>query len=121
MLKGRLCKILAVSLAMTLAGLSLHAQDGAYTGFTPYSIFGIGDIYTQGSAYNKGMGGVGIATRNKRYINYLNPASITARDSLAFMADMSVNQSNRYFRQGDMSSANNTFNVNSITISVPLF
>ena len=106
---------------MTLAGLSLHAQDGAYTGFTPYSIFGIGDIFTQGSAYNKGMGGVGIATRNKRYINYLNPASITARDSLAFMADMSVNQSNRYFRQGDMSSANNTFNVNSITISVPLF
>ena len=78
MLKGRLCKILAVSLAMTLAGLSLHAQDGAYTGFTPYSIFGIGDIFTQGSAYNKGMGGVGIATRNKRYINYLNPASITA-------------------------------------------
>ncbi|MBR4568716.1 MAG: hypothetical protein IKO24_03105 [Bacteroidales bacterium] len=121
MLKGRLCKILAVSLAMTLAGLSLHAQDGAYTGFTPYSIFGIGDIFTQGSAYNKGMGGVGIATRNKRYINYLNPASITARDSLAFMADMSVNQSNRYFRQGDMSSAINTFNVNSITISVPLF
>ena len=121
MLKGRLCKILAVSLAMTLAGLSLHAQDGAYTGFTPYSIFGIGDIFTQGSAYNKGMGGVGIATRNKRYINYLNPASITARDSLSFMADMSVNQSNRYFRQGDMSSANNTFNVNSITISVPLF
>ena len=121
MLKGRLCKILAVSLAMTLAGLSLHAQDGAYTGFTPYSIFGVGDIFTQGSAYNKSMGGVGIATRNRRYINYLNPASITARDSLAFMADMSVSQDNRYFRQGDMTSANNTFNVNSITISVPLF
>ena len=121
MLKGRLCKILAVSLAMTLAGLSLHAQDGAYTGFTPYSIFGIGDIFTQGSAYNKSMGGVGIATRNRRYINYLNPASITARDSLAFMADMSVTQDNRYFRQGDNTSGNNTFNINSVTISVPLF
>ena len=120
MLKGRLCKILAVSLAMTLAGLSMHAQDGAYTGFTPYSVFGIGDIFTQGSAYNKSMGGVGIATRNRRYINYLNPASITARDSLAFMADMSVTQDNRYFRQGDNTSGNNTFNINSVTISVPL-
>ena len=120
MLKGRLCKILAVSLAMTLAGLSLHAQDGAYTGFTPYSIFGVGDIFTQGSAYNKSMGGVGIATRNRRYINYLNPAAITARDSLAFMADMSVSQANRYFQQGDLGSAYNTFNINSIVMSFPI-
>ena len=121
MLKGRLFKILAVSFAMTFAGLSLHAQEGAYTGYTPYSIFGMGDIFTQGSAYNKSMGGVGIATRNRRYINYLNPASITARDSLSFMADMSVSQDNRYFRQGDITTGNNTFNLNSITISVPLF
>ena len=88
MLKGRLCKILAVSLAMTLAGLSLHAQDGAYTGFTPHFIFGIGDIFTQGSAYNKSMGGVGIATRNRRYINYLNPAAVTFKENIG--ADGSV-------------------------------
>ena len=121
MLKGRLSKILAVFLAMTLAGSSLYAQDGAYTGFTPYSIFGIGDIFTQGSAYNKSMGGVGIATRNRRYINYLNPAAVTARDSLAFMADMSVSQSNKFLSQGDINSGSNTFNVNSITISFPIY
>jgi hypothetical protein len=120
MLKGRLSKIMAVCFVALSAGLSLRAQDGAYTGFTPYSIFGIGDIYTQGSAYNKGMGGVGIATRNRRFINYLNPASVTARDSLSFMADMSVMQNNKYFHQGDKSSLNNTFNVNNITISFPL-
>lgn len=106
---------------MLVAGVSLHAQDGANTGFTPYSIFGIGDVFTQGSAYNKSMGGVGIATRNRRYINYLNPAAVTARDSLSFMADMSVSQNNRYFAQGDNSSANNTFNVNSITLSFPIY
>ena len=121
MLKGRLSKILAVSLAMILAGSSMYAQDGAYTGFTPYSIFGIGDIFTQGSAYNKSMGGVGIATRNRRYINYLNPAAVTARDSLAFMADMSVSQSNKFFSQGDLSSGSNTFNINSITITFPIY
>lgn len=106
---------------MTLAGSSLYAQDGAYTGFTPYSIFGIGDIFTQGSAYNKSMGGVGIATRNRRYINYLNPAAVTARDSLAFMADMSVSQSNKFFSQGDLNSGSNTFNINSITITFPIY
>ena len=120
MLKGRISKILTVCFSMLAAGFSLQAQDGAYTGFTPYSIFGIGDIYTQGSAYNLGMGGIGVATRNKRQINPLNPASVTARDSLSFMAEMSVSQNNTMFRQGDKSSVNNTFNVNSITISMPI-
>ena len=120
MLKGRLSKILAVCFAALATGLSLSAQDGAYTGFTPYSIFGIGDVYTQGSAYNLGMGGVGIATRNRRLINFLNPAAVTARDSLSFMAEMSVSQNNRLFTQGDKSTVNNTFNINNITISVPI-
>lgn len=120
MLKGRFGKVLAVCFATLVAELSLYAQDGAFTGFTPYSIFGIGDIQTQGSAYNLGMGGVGIATRNKRLINYVNPASITARDSLAFMADMSVTQKNTLFTQGDKSSVNNTFNIKNIAITFPI-
>ena len=120
MLKGRLSKILAVCLSLLAAGVSLQAQDGAYTGFTPYSIFGIGDIYTQGAAYNAGMGGVGIATRNRRLINTLNPAAVTARDSLSFMAEMSLSQDNTLFKQGDKSTVNNTFNINNLTISVPL-
>ena len=101
MLKGRFSKIVAVLLAMILAGQSLCAQDGAFTGFTPYSIFGAGDVLTQGSAFNKGMGGVGIATRNKRFINYLNPAAVTARDSISFMAEMSVFENNRLFGLGN--------------------
>ena len=120
MLKGRFSKIVAVLLAMILAGQSLCAQDGAFTGFTPYSIFGAGDVLTQGSAFNKGMGGVGIATRNKRFINYLNPAAVTARDSISFMAEMSVFENNRLFAQNGHTSGNNTFNVNNITISFPI-
>ena len=120
MLKGKFSKIVAVLLAMILAGQSLCAQDGAFTGFTPYSIFGAGDVLTQGSAFNKGMGGVGIATRNKRFINYLNPAAVTARDSISFMAEMSVFENNRLFAQNGHTSGNNTFNVNNITISFPI-
>ena len=57
------------------------------------------------------MGGVGIATRNNRYINYLNPAAVTARDSLSFMADFGLQQSNNIYKQGDIKSAHNTFNI----------
>lgn len=101
--------------------LSALAQDGAYGAYTPYSIFGIGELHKEGTAYNKSMGGVGIATRNNRFINYLNPASITARDSLSFMADIGVSQKNTIYQQGNMKSGNNTFNIYNCIISFPVY
>ena len=120
MFKKTFSKIILIS-AMFFAGLSVYAQDGAYTGFTPYSIFGIGDIQHQGSAYHKGMGGVGIATRNVRYANYMNPAAVTARDSLHFIADMSISNENKVFAQGDNKSASNVFNIGNIALSFPIY
>ena len=95
-----------------LCGTTLFAQSGAYSGFTPYSVFGIGDIAKDGSAYNRSMGGVGIATRNNRFINSMNPASVTAKDSLSFMADFGLTQNNTLYKQSGVKSGNNTFNIN---------
>ena len=120
MLKSVFNKILAVAVVFT-AGISAFAQSGAYTGYSPYTVFALGDIMTQGSAYNKGMGGVGIATRNRRFINYLNPASITARDTLSFMVDASLYQNNRIYNQNGNKSANNTFNLNDLAMSFPIY
>ena len=112
----------AIILAATLiSAVTAYAQDGAYSGFTPYSIFAVGDLMNQGSAYHAGMAGVGVATRNKRYINYMNPAAVTARDSLSFMADMSLLQSNKVFSQNDIKSVNNTFNISSVAMSFPIY
>ncbi len=97
------------------------AQDGTYGAYSPYSIYGIGDISKEGTSYNKSMGGTGIATRNRRVINYLNPAAITARDTLSFMADFGLVQKNTYYRQGDMRSANNTFNIYNLVMSFPIY
>ena len=98
-----------------------QAQEGAHGAYSPYSIYGIGDISKEGTAFNKGMGGTGIATRNKRFINYLNPASVTARDSLSFMADFGLSQKNTVYRQGDIKSANNTFNIYDFVMSFPIY
>jgi hypothetical protein len=67
------------------------------------------------------MGGTGIATRNKRFINYLNPAAVTARDSLSFMADFGLSQKNTIYRQGDIKSGNNTFNIYDFIMSFPIY
>ena len=39
-------------------GFCVSAQDGTYGAYSPYSIYGIGDIAKEGTAYNKSMGGV---------------------------------------------------------------
>ena len=102
--------------------IEMEAQDtGAYGSYSPYTMFGIGDLSKQGTSFNKSMGGVGIATRNRRYVNYLNPASLTARDSLSFMADFGISQNNKIYRQGDMISGNNTFNIYNFVISFPIY
>ena len=120
MLKGKVDKIL-LFVVMSFCVLPLSAQDDAYNAYTPYSMFGVGDISKQGTAYNKSMGGVGIATRDKRNINILNPAAVTAREDKSFMADFGIAQGNRYYAQHDMKSSYNTFNFYDFVISFPVY
>lgn len=109
------------TLFLALCTAGAQTSEGAYSGFAPYSIFAIGDLANQGTAYNRTMGGVGIASRNNRYINPLNPAAVTARDSLAFMSDFSLYENNVVFRQNDIKSGANLFNVNDFIISFPVY
>lgn len=94
--------------------------EGSLFSYTPYSVYGIGDRNPSGNACNRGMGGVGIAMRDNTFLNMINPAAVTARDSLSFMADFSVYGENKIFAQGGMKSGSNTFNVGSLALSFPL-
>ena len=119
MLKGTI-KYILLGAALLLSSLTVKAQE-AYGAYSPYSMYGIGDLSRIGTAYNRSMGGVGIATRDKRNVNILNPAAVTERDIQSFMLDFSLAQGNRYYKQGDKHSSNNTFNVNNIVISFPIW
>jgi hypothetical protein len=113
-------KIFLLSVFLIICSVA-HAQDGTYGAYSPYSIFGVGDISKEGTAYNKSMGGVGIASRNNRFINYMNPAAVTARDSLSFMADFGLQQSNNVYKQGNIKSAHNTFNIYDFVMTFPIY
>lgn len=90
--------------------------------YTPYSVFGVGDINRPGTAFNKAMGGIGIGLRENRLINILNPAAISERDTLSFMLDFGVNQSNMYNKGvGGQTSAYNTFNMHHLIMSFPIY
>ena len=49
---------------------SLHAQDNS-----PYSRYGLGNLYPRTNAISRGMGGVSAAYRDPFSVNYNNPAS----------------------------------------------
>ena len=114
-----------VLLALAAGNFKASAQEGEYGSYAPYSIFGVGDLSGGGSAYLRSMAGAGIASRDTRYINTLNPASVTARDTLTFMVDFSLLNTNTLFKQnssaGTLSTAKNITNIGSMAISFPLF
>ena len=113
-------KIFLVSVFFIMS-VCAFAQSGTYGAYSPYSIYGIGEISKQGTAYNRSMGGVGIAARNNRFINITNPAAVTARDTLSFMADFGLTQKNTLFSQGELRSAKNTFNIYDFAMSFPIW
>ena len=114
-------------LFLTIAGFlctCFHASgqtNGSYGAYSPYSVFGLGDLSREGTAYNKSMGGVGIASNSRRFVNIMNPASVSVRDSSSFMADFGLVQKNTIFRQNDLRSGNNTFNMYNFVISFPVY
>lgn len=61
---------LAAALCSSIFSQSLHAQDNS-----PYSRYGIGNLYPRMNVINRGMGGVSAAYSDIFSINYNNPAS----------------------------------------------
>ncbi len=74
-----------------------------------YSRFGMGMLKDQTNSYNRAMGGVAQALRSGNRVNYLNPASYSAVDSLTFLFDVGMNLQRTRMVQGDYhKGVNNT-------------
>jgi hypothetical protein len=118
----RKTKLIAAFAAILFTGQFAIAQNTDALGtYTPYSVFGVGDINKGGTALNRAMGGIGVGLRDNRLINFLNPAATTERDPQSFMMDFGLSQKNIYNSSNSNSSAYNVFNMNHIVITVPLY
>ena len=113
--------VLAALLLTVPCALARTDGDGAYGGYSPYSVFGVGNLHQSGTAWNRGMGGVGIAARSNRFVNVLNPAAVTARDSLSFMSDFGLNGRVSFFSEGAKKNVNTLLNIDDFVISFPLW
>ena len=113
--------VFAVTLLMCPLYSAIGQSIDALGSYSPYSMFGVGRIAHEGTAYNHSMGGIGIGMRDNRVINFINPAAITARDTLSFMFDLGINEKNSYFNDNITKSAYNIFNVQNVAFTFPIY
>jgi hypothetical protein len=90
---------------------------------SPYSRFGLGEIQQPGFAQNLALGGTGIGLRSNYQINYLNPASYSAMDTMSFLFDFGIQGSQTTYTQNSsisgaapMESKLNNYNIHHFAI-----
>lgn len=113
--------IAAVAVLVFATSAFAQQSSGTYGSYAPYSSFGVGDIANPGSAYNGTMAGVGIANRNTRYVNTINPAAATVRDSLSVMADFSLSYKHNLISYNGKHDISDIFNITSFAVTLPIY
>ena len=96
-------RLLSLTLTM-LTVLTTWAQSNGSN--SSYSRFGLGTSNNQSQGFNRAMAGVAQGMRNGEKINYLNPASYAAIDSLTFLFDVGMG-----IQQGHIKSSGNSLNA----------
>ena len=87
-----------VFLLVAVSG-SVLAQNNTNS---PYTRYGYGQLSDIGSSNSKAMGGVAYGLRDGLVVNFANPASYTAVDSLTFIFDGAVSLQNTNFSNGTL-------------------
>ena len=123
-------------MCVTLATLTLlgveraYAQSGgAITAYSPYTMFGIGELQTIGTAQSRAMGGVGVAWRSTQVPSMANPAGYSATLQKSFLFSVGAegnflqNTQKRYSGDeyvGLAKNGKNSVNIHDIAIQFPL-
>ena len=107
--------------ALGIAALpAARAQMSSLNTFSPYTMYGLGDMAVGGSAFNRPMGGVGVAFRNPYQFNYLNPASMSAIPRQSAVFNFAGEGKNIYARNANTSTTYNTFDIHDLGLAFPL-
>lgn len=94
--------LVALSLVLSFAATTASAQDTGVN--SPFSRYGIGKLSNQAQGFNEGMAGLAYGMREGSELNFKNPASYSAIDSLTFLFDMGVSLQNGNFSTGKAST-----------------
>lgn len=111
------CKTVWVWVFCCLWGFSVQAQNEIST---PYSGYGIGILNRTSNGILDAMGGTSYAMQNPYYINFRNPASYAAFDSLSFIADIAASVYSSRLTQQQMTQRNTCAKPGYLAIGLPV-
>ncbi|MDE5708599.1 MAG: outer membrane protein transport protein [Alistipes sp.] len=121
--KNTLNRLLVAAL-LSFVPAVVSAQTSSINAFSPYTMYGIGELTTPGSLAMRSMGGAGVAMRNPGALNMLNPAAFSAVPQKSFLFGFGLEGQNFYNSQSDngvtRKSAYNTFNFHDIAFQLPV-
>ncbi|MFI3330774.1 MAG: hypothetical protein R3Y38_03130 [Rikenellaceae bacterium] len=113
--------LLAVLSVVFLAPLSLKAQDGSSVSiFSPYTIYGIGNINSGAPSFLRAMGSAGVAFGSSIKINYLNPATNSYVVPNTFLLSFGGEGGGYYLTSESAKTSSNTFNMSDIALRFPV-
>jgi len=104
-------------LLLALSWSSIMAQVNTES---PYSRFGMGELAGKGFEQNRAMGGIGLGLRNNNQINYLNPASYTAQDTLSFLFNFGIKSSFTTYETSNESKSLRNLTMDHLALGFPI-
>ena len=106
------------------------AQTSSINAYSPYSMYGSGELLTPGNVQMRSMGGIGIGLRALGQVNTQNPAAASVSPRKSFLFDFAIdgthfrNNQIKYDAEGSKShvakTAYNTINFHNLSLAFPL-
>ncbi len=100
-------------LVLTVTLWQVNAQES-----TPYSRYGLGNLFDNNNAQSAQMGGLGAAFQSGETVNYLNPASYASLQLTTFDAGFSGNFSK--IKTPTLKAKQNNFSLNYLSLFFPI-
>jgi hypothetical protein len=109
-----------ISLLLTLFSLSMIEVTAQNHLSSPYSRFGMGEMNKRMSSMNASMGGVSYAFHSPTTINFTNPASYAAFDSLSSIIDATFSYKYHSLQESTRKQSGSTINFDYLSLGFSL-
>ena len=119
--------IIAVVMLLPL-GVTAQTLTSSVNTYSPYSMYGLGELSTPGTAVQRMMGGVGVAMFSTSQVNVLNPAAYGCTPRQSFLFNFGIEGGHYQNEQTkfsgatatDVKTAYNSGNIHDIAFQMPL-
>ena len=125
-------RIAVIAAACVVMGVFTASAQGnaAITAYSPYTMYGIGELQTIGTVQMRAMGGAGVAWRSTQMPSIANPAGYSATMQKSFLFNVGMegnflqNRQKQYDVNGNYThiskNGKNSVNIHEVAVQFPL-